>query len=125
MHSNVEGIWLKRNVNTTYIDGIECKGIPESICISLEDTNRVQNYVFSVTIVILFCRFLKVIKMTSLMGPFIVILSRTFRDVFRFAILIFIVFLGYLIAFWMVYDGRLFELNGIQRFDELGFMLFR
>merc|ERR1711953_8202 len=74
---------------------------------------------------ILFLRFLKVIRMTSLMGPFIVILMSCFRDVLKFAIMISIIFCGYWIAFWMVWDGRLWNIDSIETVHEMGFMLFR
>ena len=50
---------------------------------------------------------IRLFRMTSLMGPFIVILSKLVYDVIKFGILIFIIFAGYHVAFWMVWDGRM------------------
>ena len=98
------GIEVIRGENGTL--ELECWEISDSICENILTVNRAQNYVFAITIIVLFFRLLKAVRMTSLMGPFIVILSSMIRDIIRFGILIFIVFTGYYFAFWMVWDGR-------------------
>lgn len=102
-----DGIQVIRDENGTVV-GLDCLGsVSDSVCVRIEELNRSQNYVFAITIIVLFFRLLKAVRMTTLMGPFIVILSSMIRDVVRFGILIFIVFAGYYFAFWMVWDGRM------------------
>ena len=108
----------ENDVETAEVNGIEvirvngtvelnCEGsVSQDTCDQIVRLNRSQNYVFAITIIVLFFRLLKAVRMTSLMGPFIVILSSMIYDVIRFGILIFIVFAGYYFAFWMVWDGR-------------------
>ena len=65
-----------------------------------------QNMIFALTMVILWFRLLKIVRVSSFMGAFIVIISRMMWDLLKFVILYGIVFAGYGIAFYMVWGNK-------------------
>ena len=86
---------------------LSCSGsITESFCDGIEAVNDVQNMIFALTMVILWFRLLKIVRVSSFMGAFIVIISRMMWDLLKFVILYGIVFAGYGIAFYMVWGNK-------------------
>ncbi|XP_071954091.1 uncharacterized protein [Antedon mediterranea] len=83
--------------------------------------------IFAVTIIFVWCRFMKVARAFKAIGPFIVMLGHITKDCARFLFLYMEFYIPYLCAFWMIFGGtdKGTEVTGMTTFDDLAFSLFR
>ena len=75
------------------------------------------------TVIILWLRIYQLLRPFKTLGPFIVIMTKVLRDIFRFTIIYLVVFIPFCISFWIMFGDV--NIQNMETVDKLAFTIFR
>lgn len=76
------------------------------VTVTLREPNQYHRKLFSLTLIFIWLRLMKLVRVFSALGPFIVMIGQIVDDTIKFAFLFFEVFIPFVFGFWIIFGGH-------------------